>query len=140
MVRIEEPCDYGGRFWRAGCGREAVAECVYCGRPFCAAHGDRGPDYTDACHRRVCRTKLADVAAHQDWRQRMQVANAVGLCAEDGCAERSQHACSRCRLHFCIAHVHERTVLNRLTTPARRELALVCAHCHERRKLWDKHA
>ncbi|MBM4414867.1 MAG: hypothetical protein FJ035_01035 [Chloroflexi bacterium] len=140
MVRIEEPCDYGGRFWRAGCGCQAVAECVYCGHPFCEAHGDCGlaPDFTAACHRRACRAKVADLAAHLAWRQRQQVANNVSQCAAEGCGERRQHACSRCRLLFCAAHVHERTVLNRLTTPARRELALVCEHCHERSKLWDR--
>jgi hypothetical protein len=140
VVRIEEPCDFGGRFWRAGCGRTAIAECVYCGHPFCDIHGERGPDYADACSRRRCRAKVADLAAHQAWRQQAQVANGISVCAADGCGERMQHACSRCRLTFCPAHVQERTILNRRTSPARRELALVCGHCHDRRKLWDRHA
>jgi len=136
VVRIAQSCEFGGGLFRPSCGREAVAECVYCGQPFCADHGERGPDYTDACNRKSCAAKARDVADHLDWKRRSEPANRISVCAHQGCQERMHHACSRCRLLFCAAHVSEQTVLNRRTQPPRKELALVCVHCRERRKLW----
>jgi hypothetical protein len=135
-VRIEESCSHSEGFLRGTCGKQAVAECVYCGRAFCEAHGERGPDYTDACDRKSCTAKLRDVFAHQDWRDRMRGANRVSVCAHEGCEERMHHECSRCRLLFCGTHVTQFTVLNHQVNPPRKELALVCPHCKERRKIW----
>ena len=135
-VRIHASCAHGGGLLRRACGYPAVAECVYCGRPFCAAHGERGPDFTDACDRKECAAKLRDVAEHQDWKRRVAAANGVSVCAHEECAQRMHHQCSQCGLLFCDEHVKQRTILNRRVDPPREELGVVCTHCQERRKLW----
>lgn len=137
-MRIEGRCDFGGSLLRSGCGRPPITECVYCGHPFCEAHGERGPDFTDACHRKRCRAKLRDVIAHQEWRNHVRHANAVSMCAQEDCAERMHHQCSRCRLFFCGEHVSQVTIVYHDVQPARKDLALACGHCKERRKLWSR--
>ena len=95
-----------------------MAACVYCGAPFCEEHGERHEDYADVCLRKRCRTKYGDVHEHQD------------------CRERMQHRCARCLLQFCDEHVGERDTID-TNNPKRAEVrALVCDHCHDRRKLW----
>jgi hypothetical protein len=122
---------------RRGCGRQAITDCVYCARPFCEEHGERGDQYMDVCVRRHCQEKLRDVRAHEQWKRRVEVSNAVSVCADEECNSRLRHQCSRCRLLFCEAHVEERRVRDFRARPAIDVLALVCAHCHGRRKLWD---
>ena len=132
-----ELCEFGGGLFRTACGREAVSECVYCGRPFCEWHGERGPDFADVCSRRACRAKQRDLAEHLAWRERSRAANATAVCAQEQCQERMRHECSQCRLQFCAEHVSEASVVSRRTEPPRRVLAVVCSHCLQRRKLWD---
>ncbi len=122
---------------RRGCYREAVSDCVYCARPFCAEHGERGEDYTDVCARKRCRKKLLDLRAHSQWRGRVSGSNRVSVCATEDCAERMRHQCSRCRLLFCREHVRDREIGDHSVQPAAKVLALVCIHCSERRKIWD---
>lgn len=129
-------CSHGGGLFRRACGRESISECVYCGRPFCDAHGTLGPEHADVCARRTCRAKQADLAAHLEWRERVRPANAVSVCAQQGCSERMIHECSQCRLMFCAEHVKEKNVLSRRTDPPTRVLAVVCGHCATRRKVW----
>ncbi len=137
-MRVEESCDFGGRLFRGSCGRPAVARCVYCGHPFCEAHGERGPDYTDACARKRCAAKLRDVVAHQEWRDRVRGANEISVCAHEGCEERMHHQCSRCRLFFCPEHVSQVTLVYHDVQPPRKDLAVACVHCKARRKLWSR--
>jgi hypothetical protein len=122
---------------RRACGREAITSCVYCGEPFCANHGDRGPDFQDVCHRRPCSAKKEDLEVHVQWRRQVSAANNVSMCAQPECAERMRHSCSQCRLLFCDEHVHERDLKDSRVQPARKVRLLVCAHCFERRKIWE---
>ncbi len=133
---VDESCTYRGGLLRPACGREAVAVCVYCGAPFCAAHGERHADYADVCARRRCRSKYADVGAHRESVDQRRQKNRVSVCAHEGCEERMRHRCSRCLLEFCNEHVKERDVSDPLSATRRKARALVCDHCHERRKLW----
>lgn len=137
-MRVHADCDFSPWFLRGRCRRAAVSECVYCGHPFCERHGERGPDFTDACARKSCTRKVRDLAAHIEWKRRVMSANSISVCAEEICQERMHHTCSRCRLNFCQAHVKEKTVTNRTVQPSRREIQLICVHCRERRKLWDE--
>ena len=121
---------------RRRCDRPATANCVYCGRPFCADHGDRGPDYTDACSRKACRAKLRDVREHLAWKQRVSESNRISVCALEHCANRMRHQCSRCRLVFCEEHVKDFRVIVHRGTANQSTRALVCEHCRGRRKLW----
>ncbi|MYE45555.1 MAG: hypothetical protein F4X25_02160 [Chloroflexi bacterium] len=155
-----QPCRYGSSFMRRGCGRRAVSECVYCTRPFCAAHGERGEDYTHVCAGRRCRAKLEDLREQTGWRARVAGSNGRNECAMEACRERMRHQCSRCRLLFCREHVrspdirdrslkstfdniiHGRALIALASLPAGRPEqllpaaegpSLICAHCATRR-------
>ncbi len=134
---IDTACETGGGLLRRSCGREAVAACVYCGRAFCGEHGERGENFADVCSRSKCQAKQRDMEAHGEWRRRMQAANAVSICAQEGCGERMRHSCYRCHLMFCDIHLHERNIVDRRVDPPQKLRAFVCDHCHERRKVWD---
>jgi hypothetical protein len=134
---MDHACTYPLGFLRRDCGREAVSACVYCGEPFCADHGVRGADYQDVCKRRACAAKLEDLELHLVWRVQVSHANRVSICAVLECSERMRHACSQCRLLFCEIHVREHDVKDTRVLPARKVRALVCAHCLERRKIWE---
>jgi hypothetical protein len=136
-VRIATVCEHSDGLFRGSCGRAAVAECVYCGKPFCEQHGEQGEDFTNVCDRKVCQAKLRDVNEHQAWKRRMLEFNRVSVCAHEGCDERMHHICSKCRLLFCAGHVREQLITNRQSDPPRREMVVICVHCRERRKLWD---
>lgn len=135
-MRVTGLCEHGGGLLRRTCGREALADCVYCGKPFCEAHGEQGPDYTNVCDRKACMVKRQDVQEHLQWKQRVYNANRISICAHEGCEDRMHHVCSRCKIMFCAAHVREETVVIRGTRPPRRELTVVCFHCRDRRRLW----
>ena len=122
---------------RGRCDRVAAADCVYCGRPFCAHHGKRGPDYTDTCSRKTCRAKGRDLQEHLEWRERVGESNRMSVCALEDCESRMRHQCSRCRLVFCEEHVKEFRVVVQSGAPNRSTRAVVCEHCRSRRKLWD---
>lgn len=133
----EVSCTYPIGFMRRACAREAVTACVYCGQPFCASHGDRGADFLDVCHRRTCAAKQRDLEVHTAWRREVVVSNNVSMCAHIECGERMRFACSQCRLLFCAIHVREHDVKDTRVLPARKVRVLVCAHCLERRRIWE---
>ncbi len=133
----EVSCTYPIGMLRRACGREAVTSCVYCGQPFCLTHGERGDDFQDVCHRRACTVKLRDLEAHTTWRREVLVSNRVSMCAQIECGERMRFSCSQCRLLFCDLHVREHDVKDTRVQPPRKVRALVCAHCVERRRIWE---
>ncbi len=137
-MRVHAECEYSAGFLRPKCGGVAVSECVYCARAFCERHGVRGPDFTDACARRACQRKFEDLAAHLEWKRRVEPRNRTSICADEGCQERIRHSCARCRLSFCQQHISETLIVNRNVQPARRERVLICRHCRDRRKIWDE--
>ena len=136
---IEGACAIGGGFLRRACGAEPIGQCVYCGAPFCADHGELHADHYEVCSRTTCRAKFADIRAHREWVLERQGRNASAMCAEDGCSDRMEHLCERCRLRFCHAHVKSGTVIEQRSDPPRRErvAAIMCGHCTARRRLWD---
>lgn len=136
-MSVDGVCSSGGGFLRRGCGRAAVGVCVYCGEPFCADHGTLHSDYYEVCQRKVCLAKYADVGAHQHWLEAHRFANDTSMCAEDGCGERMQHACQRCRLRFCDQHLIDRPVTEQRVDGEVRVVQLMCPHCAARRVLWD---
>ncbi|MSQ31530.1 MAG: hypothetical protein EXR64_05885 [Dehalococcoidia bacterium] len=136
---IEGVCATGGGFLRRACGAEPIGQCVYCGAPFCADHGEMGADYHQVCSRPHCRAKFDDVRAHRAWIDDRRHRNAAAMCAEDNCSDRMEHLCERCRLRFCSAHLKSGTVVERRADPSRQVKAaiIMCAHCTARRRLWD---
>ncbi|MDP6606727.1 MAG: hypothetical protein QF664_10780 [Dehalococcoidia bacterium] len=136
MVRaIEGTCTVGIGLLRHACGRDAVASCVYCGRPFCESHGERRPDHADSCSRRACRRKQRDVQSHLEWKQRVYESNRVSVCAQEDCGERMRHQCSRCRLMFCEEHVESLPIVS--TSSGTDARGVVCEHCRARRRVWE---
>ena len=121
---------------RRRCDRAATANCVYCGRAFCADHGDHGPDYTDTCSRKVCRAKGRDVQKHLEWKQRVRGSNRTSVCALENCENRMRHQCSRCRLVFCEEHIKDFRVSVHRGAASQPTRAVVCEHCRGRQKLW----
>lgn len=136
VVATTEKCTFGGGFLRSGCGAPAVTDCVYCARPFCQQHGERGEQFMDVCARKRCRDKRRDLEAHNEWKARVEQSNQVSVCADETCQARMRHLCSRCKLLFCHEHVREMRVRDTSRQPPIEVHALVCAHCAERRKIW----
>lgn len=132
----DERCAHRPGLLRPGCGRAAAAVCVYCGDPFCGEHGVRHADYVDVCLRKRCRSKYADVHEHHEFVRRRSDSNRRSVCAHEGCGERMQHRCLRCLLEYCNEHVDERDTIDSMSPKQESIRALVCEHCHERRKLW----
>lgn len=129
-------CTYGGGLLRRGCGRPALIDCVYCGRPFCEEHGERGADFMDVCVRKRCQTKREDLEAHNKWKTRAEPSNRVSVCADERCDARMRHQCSRCKLVFCATHLRQRRVRDTSRQPSVDVQGMVCAHCAGRRKIW----
>lgn len=134
---IEGTCTSGGGLFRKACGRPATGQCVYCGEPFCDRHGEHGEEYHEVCDRKACLAKYADVRQHKRWVQAHAHWNRDGLCAEDACESRMEHACERCRLRFCPEHLRLKSVIEEQGTRRRKRTLLLCPHCRERRKIWD---
>lgn len=136
-MAAEGACASGGGFLRRACGRPSVGVCVYCAAPFCMDHGTRHPDYYEVCRRKLCLAKFADVEAHHRWVEEHRSANGMSMCAEDGCQERMQHSCQRCRLRFCDRHLLDQQVKEHRMEGVVRVVLLLCPHCAARRSLWD---
>jgi hypothetical protein len=136
VVTTTEKCTFGGGFMRRGCGRPAVTDCVYCARPFCQEHGERGDRYMDVCSRKRCQDKRRDLDAHAAWKARVEQSNRVSVCADEKCEARLRHQCSRCKLLFCAGHVREMRVRDTSRQPPIDVHGLVCSHCAQRRKIW----
>jgi hypothetical protein len=137
MVQVGAACTFSRGFLRGSCGESSDGQCVYCGEPFCNEHGIHGEDYAQICNRPKCRAKYDDVQAHQEWILRVRAANDVMVCAIEGCRERMQHECGRCRLQFCIQHLKPMQITERLRLPPQKVTVVLCAHCQSRRRLWD---
>ena len=136
-MAVEGTCSSGAGFLRRGCGRESAGLCVYCAAPFCTDHGSLNADYYQVCNRKLCLAKFADIEAHQRWLDAHQSPNRMSMCAEDGCQERMQHSCQRCRLRFCDTHLIDKAVTEFRLEGRVRTVQLMCPHCAERRVLWD---
>ena len=134
---IEGACTLGGGFLRRACGAAPIGQCVYCGAPFCAQHGELGPGYHEVCSRAACQAKFADVRAHRAWIDGHRGPNTVSMCAHDDCRERMLHQCQRCQLRFCNEHLKAGSVLEQRYDPPRKMTLLLCMHCIARRRLWD---
>ena len=132
---VSGSCRISLGMFRGACDRPAVARCVYCGRPFCAEHGERGADHADSCSRRRCRAKRKDIAAHLEWKRRVSDSNRAAVCAHEGCGNRARRQCSRCDLLFCEQHVKDLRVAQS-GVGGRDQRASLCEHCSGRLKLW----
>ena len=124
-------CGMSRRF--RSCGKPGVAVCQYCGRSFCADHGDRLGDGREICHTKDCGRKREDLIQHFAYQTTVGECNVVQRCGQERCDLEPQGECSKCRGLFCTGHLQKRDVRMRDGTTVR---GSVCLHCHKRSKLW----
>jgi hypothetical protein len=138
MLNLKGPCEIHGRFSK--CKDAPVGICVWCGRRFCARHGELVDDGSEVCSREICVAKKIDVAAHLVYKETAMDRNrGEGRpCAIEVCVSVFEVQCHRCRAYFCKQHleVHEDSVTED-GMQFRRPVPL-CKHCWERRPLWAK--
>lgn len=115
-----------------------MAHCQYCGRGFCAQHGERMGDGEEVCARRTCQMKQADVQTHLVYRKAAQARSARGFCGVAECSAPRWGQCSRCEALFCQAHLHARDELRSRGLLATARPSSLCDHCLARRKLWSR--
>ncbi|HLF79039.1 MAG TPA: hypothetical protein VJB57_16280 [Dehalococcoidia bacterium] len=118
------------------CKQHAAGLCQYCGRPFCAKHGERHADGQEICHRRFCVEKRDDLVKHLVYKEVVDQRNQAERCGIEGCGSSPSGQCVRCRGFFCSRHVEgreERIQVNQVLVP---QLASLCQHCFVRRPIW----
>jgi hypothetical protein len=138
MVNLKGPCEIHGRFSR--CNETVVAMCQYCGRRFCARHGERMEDGQEVCSRDVCVAKKVDVAAHLIYKDAALGRNrSEGRpCGIDACVNAFERQCMRCKAYFCRNHLEIREdAVTEEGMQFRRPVPL-CRHCWVRRPIWAK--
>jgi hypothetical protein len=115
-----------------------MAVCQYCGRSFCAAHGERLDDGQEICGRSTCQWKKADLERHFLYRDAVAERNGGRRCGAPDCAEAPGAQCSKCKGLFCIRHLTEEDIEERRAQGVVRVRGTLCGHCRRRRGLWSK--
>jgi hypothetical protein len=133
---MAERCSIG-RFY-SRCGLLTLSICQYCGRGFCAQHGEASSPDRQICCRPRCQEKEQDLARHQVFRERALLRNKHGLCGIDGCLEPLAGQCSKCEGTYCDCHLSSGTETVREGIVRFSRPAAFCEHCRARRKLWSK--
>lgn len=89
------------------CHAEPVDRCLYCGRHFCASHGDVNRRVCFACLPKFWEDAAKEAAEALELRRRELGAalNAKGLCGTDGCGNPMLTNCDRCQILHCSRHV-----------------------------------
>ena len=131
----EERCALGGRFRR--CRRPPRDTCQYCARPICQDHAYVLEGYDAVCTRPPCRAKHDELPGHHEYLRRVRLRNRDSLCGFEGCEFKHTFDCTKCGGRFCLRHLSDElypSVGSR--EPA--AMAIVCAHCWERRTVWSK--
>ena len=139
MLNLNGPCDIRGRLSR--CKEAPIGICVWCGRRFCAKHGERvAADGSEVCSRENCVAKKLDVAAHLIYKDAAMDRNRSDgrPCGLETCSASFEAQCMRCKAYFCRSHLelHEDTVTEE-GMQFRRPVPL-CNHCWVRRPIWAR--
>lgn len=129
-------CQIGRIFSR--CRLPSVAVCQYCGREFCAIHGERHANGDEVCCRPVCRQKHVDLQAHIAWKARAVERSNRGFCGMPDCDGGRWGQCSKCHAVFCERHLHDRQEHVRHGSIVFSRPASMCDHCMARNKLWAR--
>ena len=118
------------------CWTEPAGTCQYCGRSFCARHGERLEDGQEVCSRKFCVAKRHDLVRHLAYNEIVSARNEARCCGLEGCERTLAGQCSRCRGLFCSRHVEarEEPVLENRVRVTR--MATLCQHCWARRPIW----
>lgn len=131
----EDRCALGGRLRR--CRRPSRDTCQYCARPICEHHAYVLEGYDAVCVRPACTAKHDDLPGHHEYVRGVRLRNRDGSCGFDGCSHSPSFDCSKCGGRFCLQHLSDE--LYPSASPNQdAEMAIVCAHCWERRTIWSK--
>ncbi len=122
----------------SSCSADATAQCVYCGRPFCARHGVVLEDGEEVCSRKNCVAKREDLAHHLLYKEAALERNRGRLCGLPACSEHFSSQCNRCRSYFCNKHVFVAPDSVNEGQPLPDRPPIICRHCHERRPVWSR--
>jgi hypothetical protein len=128
------PCEVKTGLFR--CKQASTGRCQYCGRPFCARHGEVHDDGQEICSRRFCIEKRDDLVKHLVYKDIVDRLNQEDLCGIEDCGASPSGQCVRCRGFFCARHVEgreEKIYQNQVLVP---QLASLCLHCWVRRPIW----
>lgn len=133
MVHI---CKVRGLLHR--CRHEAVGVCQFCGRPFCALHGERHSTDDEVCTRPICQQKRVDLTEHLAWRTSAINRSNRGFCGMPDCEGGRWGQCSKCQALFCERHLQDRDERIRHGSISFSRPASMCDHCAARNKLWSR--
>jgi len=135
-TRAVKQCELGGRF--SSCKQPVTGVCQYCGRSFCAKHGDLIEDNQEVCHRKNCVAKRVDLVDHLAYREAVFALNREQKCGVEKCERAPTGQCSRCTGYFCGVHLFQRQdgVLENQVRVMR--MANLCRHCVDRRPIWAR--
>lgn len=120
------------------CKEKPIGMCNYCGRAFCAEHGEVQTDGQEICFRKNCLAKRDDLVAHLQYRALVAKENEAGLCGVPACTEKPDGQCGRCRAYFCMRHIDTREESLMQGRAQVRQMATLCYHCWERRPIWTR--
>ncbi len=67
----------------------------------------------------------------------MRLRNRDDLCGFDGCEYKHTFDCTKCGGRFCLRHLSDE-LYPAMGSRGDAEMAIVCAHCWERRTIWSK--
>ncbi len=131
----ERVCQVKGRFFRCGYA-SVIGLCQYCGRLFCAKHGEILDDGQEVCSRKFCVAKRDDLVVHLVYKDAVQRRNDAGRCGFEGCNAALGAECMRCKGSFCELHVHGREEMIMQNSVRVPRMATLCRHCWVRRPIW----
>ena len=129
-------CALRGRLRR--CRRQLAGQCQYCGRGFCAKHGDLLGEREEVCHRESCQAKKDDLVAYAQFKIDAAARNDTNLCGIAPCENSPETFCERCSAHYCIEHLSQIVVEVVRGFERAPEMLRLCTYCVARTSVWDQ--
>jgi hypothetical protein len=122
----------------SSCKEHPVGLCIYCGRAFCAEHGEVRSEGEEICYRKNCVAKRDDLVVHMQYRALVTAQNETGTCGIPSCQHPPDGQCSRCHAYFCLSHLDTRQETIGSGLQQVRQMATMCGHCWDRRPIWSR--
>ncbi len=122
----------------SGCKETPIGLCIYCGRAFCANHGEARGVGEEICSRKNCVAKRDNLVVHMEYRAIVVAQNETGTCGIPDCSHAPDGQCGRCRAYFCLSHLDTREESVGQGVRQIRQMATLCGHCWDRRPIWNR--
>ena len=122
----------------SGCKGTPAGLCIYCGRAFCAEHGEVRGAGEEICIRKNCIAKRDDLVVHMQYREQVEARNQTNSCGVTECQHPPDGQCGRCRAYFCLNHLDTREETVGSGMQQVRQMATMCGHCWDRRPIWTR--